>query len=228
MSPRRSFLQVPSGPLVRGVGAVTPTTPFLRLRPHRTPVQILPFFVSECPLKRPPAPQIPSRNRPSFRPPVNTHKIENPGPRTEPPPMVEGCPPGSGAIHTLASVRVYWAMKISLNRTLHFGLDHKREKLSTGNESDFKIAQIEVRENGKIPPKSLACAAAEAHPRQNMEELAPKRRQRREPSSRLTAPIRSMNDLLSRHSPGFSLLEAYTVTLNDSSHKIRKERSRVR
>ena len=32
-----------------------------------------------------------------------------------------------------------------------------------------------------------------------------------------------MNDLLSRHQPGFSLLGTYPVTLGDSSHGLRKD-----
>ena len=90
-----------------------------------------------------------------------------------------------------------------------------------------RLAETEVRGEGKIPPKNLAFSGAGDRRGQNMAELPPKRRQCREPSSRLTAPIRSMNDLLSRYKPGFSLLEAYTVTLNDSSHEIRKDGTRV-
>ena len=90
-----------------------------------------------------------------------------------------------------------------------------------------RLAETEVRGEGKIPPKSLAFPGSGGHRLgQKSGEIAPQNGvEGEDQSSRLATQIRSMNDLLSRYKPGFSLLEAYTVTLGDSSHKIRKERS---
>ena len=67
-----------------------------------------------------------------------------------------------------------------------------------------RLAETEVRGEGKTPPKSLAFSGVRGSSWAKHGEIGPNpRREWRGPGSRLTTQIRSMNDLFSRHSAGF-------------------------